>query len=408
MQDNEKIKHLFLPEFMERGISGIPWAYKKPSEEFARWSFLTQNYFSFEQNNVKSLQHKLNSNIFLSPTKEKIQNFVNVKSSHIKNLKKVLDPFLKQNQKVKVDSFQNILAYQDLVFRDWHWGKSENKNYLNYILNNLSGEEKNILVLGAGSCGLSHSLSLNTEANIIAIDINPYLMLSAQRILDGKTLKLGEFNDYPISIEDYSYMHEFEKVQSSDNHFQVFCDFNDLPFVAESFDIIVSPWFYDIIDLELSSSLRLTNSVLKPNGKNIFIGPSNFHKNKVSKSKTTEEILHVFKENYEQVNFEKRFCPYLENPKTSQKRIEEILFICSEKKVQLDEVKREEIQSIQATPELMAYRQKVEVFSRILKYVENNQSFEDLAKRLEKEFDFSQDEALYYAKSFMQKILSEV
>jgi SAM-dependent methyltransferase len=408
MQDNELIKDLFLPEYMERGISGIPWAYKNPSEEFTRWSFLTQNYFSFEQSNSRALQNKLNANEFASPTKEKIQNLIKTKNSHIKSLKKVLDPFLKETQKVTINSQQNILAYQDLLFRDWSWGKKENDVYLDYILKNLDGTEQNILVLGAGACGLSHSLSLQSSANIIATDINPYLMLSAQKLFNGKTLKLGEFNDFPSSIEDFSYTHEFEKVQSSHNHFQVFCDFNDLPFVKESFDVVISPWFYDIIDMDLGQSLQITNRLLKPEGKNLFIGPSNFHKSKISKRKTTEEIIKSFEENYSTVNFEKKFCPYLDNPNSSQKRIEEILFICSQDKVLCEITKNSISQSIDLTPDLVAYRQKVDVFSRILKHVENQQSFEDLASKLQIEFDFSKDEALYYAKSFMQKILAEI
>ncbi len=408
MQNNETINHLFLPEHGKELISGIPWAFPKPEEQLAKWSFLTQNYFSFEQNNIKALQASLNNNEFQSPTKEKIQKFIKDKSAHLKSLSKVLDPFLKKEQKVKIDSFQNILAYQDLIFRDWSWGKHENKVYLDYILKSLKGDEKNILVLGAGACGLSHQLAQNSKANIIATDINPYLFLSSQKLFNGKTLKLGEFNDYPSSIEHYSYMHEFDKIESCRNHFQVFCDFGQLPFKPGSFDAVVSPWFYDIVDHELPSSLGLTNDQLNDAGINIFIGPSNFHKGKISKSKTTEEILENFGAHYEVVSSEKRFCPYLDNPKVSQKRTEEVLFITASKKIKTETKQPIDNHQIKLTPSLIAYRQKVEVFSKILKHVGDNQSYEQLALKLESEFNFSHDEALYYAKSFMQKIYQEL
>ena len=409
MQDNNKISHLFntaISDYPE--VENIPWAYSDFDKKFIEWSSKTQNYLAYENSLLRPIQNQLNNKLHCDSTQKRLQQYLNDKSNYLKSFEKLLKPFIDKKQAIVTLDKQNILSYQDLIFRDWSWGKEEIDIYLDYILKNLTGTEKNILVLGAGACGLSHKLAQMSDANIIATDINPYLFLAGQKLTNNKKIKTFEFLDSPKELKFYSYKNELKGAQKQENHFQVFCDFFDLPFKPKSFDTIISCWFYDILPTDLEDSILHSNCYLNDTGKNIFIGPQNFHKSQISKQLTPIEIIERFEKYYAEVSSEKIEMNYLKNPKNSAFRFETILFSTSSKPLEEKKYISNNSEQITLTTELLTFKQKIEVFNRILKYVDKDMSYKDLASKIKNEFGFTDEESLFYAESFIQKILSEV
>lgn len=394
-----------------RHIQGIPWAYTKSDEKFLEWCGKTASYFKFEENSLNHQQNLLNQNQVSNASKPRIQQFIKDKHSHLKQMKKLLSDFLDDSSSTALIDNQNILTYQDNIFRDWCWGQEENKKYANYILSKVNDETKNILVLGAGSCGLSYELAKSSNANIISVDINPYLLLVANKIFNHKHVKLFEFVDYPKEIKNISQKREIKPMQEElSNHFMFFSEFEDLPFKENSFDLVVGCWFYDIIPQDLEKSLLHTNSFLKSNGKSIFIGPSNFHKKAIDQRLTPKEIFSIFNELYEEVSHTIEQVSYLDNPENSYKRLEDILFLTGVSPKKSNKIQQEMSKEdfIHPTAELLGYKQKIEVFTRILKYIDKPITYSALSKKLEKEFGFSHEEAIYYTESVMKKLNLEV
>ena len=63
---------------------------------------------------------------------------------------------------------------------------------------------------------------------------------------------------------------------------------------------------------------------------------------------------------------------------------------------------------IRPTKELIAHKQKTEVFHKILKHIDRPITMNALAKSVQKEFGFSEEEAQFYTNSVMSKLLSEI
>lgn len=411
MSNFKQIEDLFELDLQKiRFVDDIPWLFAEPEKAFLEWTTKVRFYFSQEENHLSHLQSLLNQNLLEGHGKGRIQQFIKDKHTHLKQMKKILNPFLQEDKQQLSFDNQNILSYQTNIFRDWVWGKEENKTYCDYIKNSLKGDEKNILVLGAGSCGLSYELATQTKANIIAIDINPYLFICAKKLMNKKHLKLFEFIENPSKIENISIKRDLSPVDSIQNHHQVFCDFYQLPFKAGSFDMIVGCWFYDIIDTSLDTSLLHINNYLSAEGQSIFIGPSSFHKKNIEQSITTEEIVENFKNNYSEVEFKTQNITYLNNPHSTYKRMEEILFLKGDKKSnqKVFEAQSTFEEIIQLTPELMAFKQKTEIFHRILKHISQPITLKALARMIQEEFGFSQEEANYYAENFIKKLNFEI
>ncbi len=409
MQDNSLISHLFTEEYKEvKSINGIPWAYKNPEEKLIEWSYKTFSFFEHNSSILKSLQGKLNNNEFKGLTKQRIQKYLDDKNSYLKKSRKLLKDFLNNEQEVSSTSSQNILSYEDLIFRDWLWGKSEVEQYYEKIQNDLTGREKNILVLGAGACGLSYTIAKNTTANVIACDINPHLFLAAQKITNNKSFDSFEFTESPKELSLYSKKVSIDGQEKLNNHFQVFCDFNQIPFKLGSFDTVVSCWFYDIIPSSLEESILHTNSYLNDEGKILFLGPSNFNKNQISKQLTKEEIVEAFDLCFKSIKSDTFESDYLADTSKSQKRIETLLYICASLPKNRKLLIYKEETHIPLNPQLDSYKQKITIFEKILKHVTAGMSYEELSKKLEVEFGFSKEEAKYYTKNFMNKILSEL
>lgn len=410
MNNYSEIKHLFNADFAQfESIDGILWAYSDADEKKLEWSQKTASYFQFEENQLKILQNKLNNNQFHGLTKIRIQTYIKDKSSHLKYMRKILSSFINTNSNIALTDRQNILTYQDLIFRDWCWSSKEIETYLDYIKNNLTGKEKNILVLGAGSCGLSYKLAQIAKANIIATDINPYLFLTAKNITSNKHTKLYEFTPFAKDLSSTSTKWEIKPQSKLENHYQVFTDFKDMPFKEKSFDLVIGCWFYDIIDLELETALKHANYFLKNEGQSIFIGPSNFHHKNISSQLTKDEIIATFENFFDFSQSEVKTMEYLENPKSSFKRLEDILFISANAPKILEKLEVDSsLSSFEFSNELMQYKQKNEIFYRILKHIDKSMTFDELSKKLEVEFSFSVEESKFYAENFMKKLFLEI
>lgn len=409
MNNFDMIAHLFSQDPKSYlSIDSIPWAYPNSQEKFLEWSAKVHSFYHFENEELSILQNKLNQKSLTKITSKRIQKYISDKKLQIKSMQKLLDQFKPPENFVPLIDRQNILSYQELVFRDWCYDSSEVNTYINFIKSKLTGNEKNILVLGAGACKLSHELALSTKANIISTDINPYLFSVVNNLYSGKHLKLIETIPFAKSIEDISKKWELKPIKKPDNHFLVYTDFESLPFKNNSFDLVIGCWFFDIIETELDQSLPHINTFLKNDGRCIYIGPSNFHKESTSKMLTSEEIIERFQNSYSNIDISKENICYLDNPYNSQKRYEDILLIHASSKLSEKNLTHLKEEKIQVSPSLLKYKQKLEIFNRILKYVNHDISFEELAKKLESEFGFTPEEALFYSKNFMQKILLEI
>jgi hypothetical protein len=399
-------------EFSYPIINGIPWLFQEPEESFMIWATKISNYISEEDSNIASLKTilGLEKNAL---TKTRLKKTLCAKIKNLDQFKTTLELFNGHEPLQIESSSQQIHSYFKLIFRDWCWGQEELNIYTEYISNHSDFNNKKVLILGAGACGLSFKLAVNhPSSDFYSVEHNPFLAFTANNIINGITTSLSEHTPYPINIEMTSKDWDISNTEKISNHQIILGSFPQLPFHKDAFDVVICPWFLDILDTCFSDSLAHAKSFLKTDGSFHFIGPANIHKNDYTDQLTRSEILHVFQTEFKNISSEQKFINYMNSPLDSQKRSESVLFITGMSK-QVNESSHDEIESknddtIKFTPQLKQYKLVNDTFNRILKHVSGDIKYSDLAMQLEKEFGFSTKESLHYARTFIKKINHEV
>jgi ubiquinone/menaquinone biosynthesis C-methylase UbiE len=392
-------------------LDNVPWLIPEPEQSLTEWKIKAKAYFKHENNYCAFLQQKCHS-----AEKEKakrLTQYIQARKDHLKQVEKILKPLFAKEDNIADENIfadtQSVFSYQDLILRDWCWEQEELKTYSDYIRPKLSENQK-VLILGSGAGGLATRLASDSPCEFVAIDINPYLMLAANKLTNGKNIKLYEFPFGPIKKDNEFHKWDIKPTKDNlENLHYLFADFRNLPFKEKTFDVVISCWFYDVIEMDLNNSLAITNKFLKDDGENIFMGPAVFNHKDISKRMSHEDIVSTFNNHYDCCNKELKEITYLNSPFEMQHRLETLLFLHAQKPNRLQtEFSKEEKKDITMTPELQAYIQKQQVFGRILKHINGDMYFSTLAKRLEGEFGFTPEEADYYAKNFMKNLLKEI
>lgn len=176
---------------------------------------------------------------------------------------------------------RGVVEYIGLLYRDWGWssvGYRENEPALAELERLLRGRELGrMLVFGAGACGLAYELHVRHGAyETVALDIDPYLLVIAERVVRGESVRLTEASLKWIDASDVSRQWQL-KAESGPLGREAFrCVFADglaPPFAHESFDTVVTPWFIDQVPRDLPAFIRTLRELLRPGGCWLNQGP---------------------------------------------------------------------------------------------------------------------------------------
>ncbi len=190
------------------------------------------------------------------------------------------------------------------LFRDWAWpyvsategqATEETRAHLKAILDLLPDRKMTrVLILGAGSARLAFDLACEIKCDeIVATEINPLLFLAAKEILDGKTLDLYEIAELPASLETASVKQSLKlptDVQMKSKLTLLFNDFTEDRLQEAQFDIVITPWFIDVVGLPFEITRSKINRLLTVGGSWVNLGPLMFMTNDRSELLTNDEI----------------------------------------------------------------------------------------------------------------------
>ena len=158
---------------------------------------------------------------------------------------------------------QGLTTYYANLHRDWCWGDEENEASYDLVagaLPSISGAR--LLVLGAGGGRLAYDLHTRLKPAItVALDINPLLSMTTQRIVHGARIALHEFPLAPRHLDDVAILRELAAPSPIGDGFHcVLADGLRAPFRQGAFDVVVTPWFIDIVDEDLRVLARRINT----------------------------------------------------------------------------------------------------------------------------------------------------
>lgn len=218
-----------------------------------------------------------------------------------------------------------LLGYSTNIFRDWAWGESENQQAVELISEVASAPLGNLLVLGAGAGRLAYDLSHRTDGQVIAVDLNPYTSLLGAMLSSGAAIDLWEFPFAPKETTDVAVKHRLQVPEARANLHWVLADARTLPFSAQRFDTVLTPWYTDVAQEPPTATAKRVNNLLVNGGQWLNFGSASFADAKLADQLSLHELLELVS----QQGFDTPSCveapgAYLHSPHSRFSRVEEL------------------------------------------------------------------------------------
>ncbi len=318
------------------------------------------------------------------------ESIIDFYSKHFKPKELVDD-----NETLHQDSF--VLRYFPNIARDWFHNTGENQNYAEKLkeFGKLKGK---CLVLGSGASRLAYDLAeLNPELEVVATDLNYLALHIAEKINRGEQLELHHLPRYPISSDKICIKLKSEKKTSLSNLHFINCDFREIQFQTMSFDYVLAPWFFDVIEIPLEVSLSRVNSFLKSEGKMIYWGPYSFQEYGEEVEYTPEEVSEISLESgFKKIDSRIDEFPYLVDPFNAQSRMEKLFWGVYEKNkhYKLEEIRRtykktpdwilDHSQVIPLDQDILNRKQVYDLYNQIYQEIDGKVTLKSLSKEIAK------------------------
>lgn len=389
----------------------IACLYANPAITRLQWGSKIKQFLGGEREHLKQMQQMV-QRCSLQSTRQRISAQHQARHKNLALMQKMLACWIPEKALPVTQSSQQIHSYFELLFRDWCWG-DELQPYVDYCIAALGHQPScRMLVLGSGAGGLSYRLAQALpDCQLVSIEHNPFLAMASARIMQGKSLKVHEYSLYPTELANSSKKWEIKQppLQHA-NHVQLLATYPQLPFVASSFDAIIAPWFFDILDGSFDTALGSSLPFLKADGKLVFIGPANVHKPHYDEQYCSDEIRELLGQRFATVDFTQQTLAYLNNPRASQGRLENVAFATATSPKVPDYTANSGYASMPAdlayTPELNQYKLKIATIHQILSCIDQPLTIDELAAILVAQFGFEVSESVHYAAAFIAEIQS--
>lgn len=225
---------------------------------------------------------------------------------------------------------QGLTNYYVNLHRDYAWGDAENAASVELIERVLDGSMSGlrVLVLGAGSGRLARDLHVSHgPALTIALDFNPLLLFAAREIFAGREVELHEFPIAPRGIADHAPLRTLRLPERVDERLVlVAADALRAPFANHAFDVVLTPWFVDIVPQPLPALATQINRLLTPGGRWVNFGSLSFVQEDHTLRFTAEEALEVVRRSgFGEPRWEEASVPYMRSPASRHSRVEQVI-----------------------------------------------------------------------------------
>lgn len=218
------------------------------------------------------------------------------------------------------------LAYWENFFRDWVWGEEERRSQDELVQATLGRlvPEGAVLIAGAGYGRMAYDWSRAFNAQVFALEHNPVMGWMVDRLVVGDLKEIWEIPYVPKSLADVAVRHAIAPMSSvRERPRWIVGDFFCPPFLKESFDWIVTPWFVDVVTMPFEKTASQIRALLKPGGYWLNFGPASFcHRSREDRLTTEELVVWVEKNGFRQISSQSGKIPYLQSPHSNQQRWE--------------------------------------------------------------------------------------
>ncbi len=323
-------------------IDGIPWLLPHPRNSLLDWGAKLNHFRQVLATEADALERELKSAAAVS--QPRLARLRDAKRAFLTNVTELVSPIASARVAEKslydvlrdrAPSTQNLLSYEANLYRDWIWGDAENLRNCELVLDLLGDNRpERLLVLGAGSARLAHDLNAALQpALTVATDINPLLLLAADRIFSGQDFTLHEFPAQPRGADNIVVEQAFQGLAEWPANLQLtFADVARNAFMPGAFDLVVTPWLIDIQPHELSRFLTDLNQYLPLGGSWVNFGSLVFNQRRDAYCYTVEEVSGIAADcGFAMGEATETEMPYLQSPHNAGYRMERVWSWCAEK-----------------------------------------------------------------------------
>ncbi len=405
-------------------INGIPWLLPHARNSLLDWGAKLNHFRQVLQAEADSLAREAQranpaSQARLTKMAAAKRAFLETVTSLVAPIAtaRVAEKSLYDALRDRAPSTQNLLSYEANLYRDWIWGDAENRQNCELVLSQLgSHQPRRMLVLGAGSARLAHDLNTALSPELtVATDINPLLLLAADRVFSGEDFSLCEFPAQPRSQEHLAVNQHFRGLPAWPDNLQLaFADVARPAFAPGAFDLVVTPWLIDIQPYELSRFLTDLNQYLPVGGRWVNFGSLVFNQRRDAFCYTVEEVRNIASDcGFTLGEAAETEMPYLKSPHNAGYRMERVWSWRAEKTA--DVAAREAPQvlpgwaldtdkPIPAVRYFQDFARQHRVHSELAAEVDGKTSIQAIAGRLAKQNKLDRGEALELVRNFFIEI----
>jgi SAM-dependent methyltransferase len=285
-------------------LGRVPCLLPDPAASLSAWNRQLANYLALVERSLGATRQQLSQFALLPSTRGRLERLLEANARNAERVSELLRSAglapspLAQGALASLGSPEpaearaalereafGLVAYFNHILRDWSddaGAAAENRRALDLVMSAAGetagrrpGSWGRTLVLGAGACRLAYDVACTGAPSwVVALDISPLLLLAAERIVFGGGLRLFEVPETPRDLAAACV--ERTLVAGSGAAPPLFLVLGDAfasPFRSGSFDTIVTPWFVDIVPVDLRDTLALVHDLLAPGGRWVHCGP---------------------------------------------------------------------------------------------------------------------------------------
>jgi uncharacterized protein YbaR (Trm112 family)/SAM-dependent methyltransferase len=340
-------------------FDGIPWLYRDVAGSRAQWAAKLQKFRAELLADRAELDSALHATDLLPATRDRLER----QKLGLERLGQQIFGLLElfgfahseaggSLPKDRIPSGQHITSYLETVYRDWCWGGEEIRETLEKIEPLLgtvgtADEGGRLLVLGGGAGRFSDEIARRMQrAQVVQLDLNPLLTRIGSLVSRGESVELTEQARFPLGLDHVSVDQRLARSETplrlssetdpedgnrdaplplpSPVHFMLGDAFAP-PFAPRSFDVLVTPWFVDILPESFRKVSRRLGSLLVEGGRWVSFGPLSFESLGMEDRLTGEEMRQALEEaGFEVEHTAIERVAYLHSPHGMPRRNEEI------------------------------------------------------------------------------------
>lgn len=341
-------------------IDGVPWLLPDPATALGGWNNRLATWLAGLERQATACAQALRDPLPVA-TAQRLQGWRDGIAAHLAEVRALLAPWglparpaggsaaaesgVQSGLLTAPPAGPGPQAYYVNLFRDWCWGEAENAASLALVLRHLEAlpppvatspaSPLRVLVPGAGGARLAADLHAALARGAwggprvvitVAFDLNPLYLAAAARVIAGGTVALHEFPLAPRSSADGVVGRELRAPAPVPPGCHVLgADALQAPFAVRAFDLVVTPWFVDVVPEPFADLARRVNGWLAPGGTWLNFGALAFSDPDPRHQPVLEELPGWLElAGFGSVTTANAVLPYLQSPASRHARTEEV------------------------------------------------------------------------------------